>query len=312
MLPSPSKPFLASALLAAVLLAGCSGGGGGGDGGDGGLGTVGEVEATATTGGIRGFVVDQKIVPIKGASVTVVPGDRSAETDEGGAFVFSGLEPGTYFVKASHPLHETQQQSVEVVAGVSDPAPVKFQLVRVISQDPYYVTLKFEGYIVCSINTAGALSEECGEGAGVPCQAPPPYGCQRLGGQDNNLIQFDFQVEPGAAGIVFETVWEPTSEAGKELYVPVGTNWVCDPGCSWDDVTEMQGASPLHAQIGPEEIESKGIVPGVNVTMFVWAGSFEEPAGVTLNQPFTDFATIFYYIPPPDGWSFVRGDAPPY
>lgn len=311
MLPPMSKPVLLSALLAAVLLAGCSDGGGAGGGAQE-LGEVGEVEATSTTGGIRGFVVDQKIVPIKGASVTVTPGDKATTTDEGGAFVINGLEAGTYFVKATHPLHETQQQSVEVEAGVTDPAPVKFQLARTISQDPYFVTLKFDGYVVCSVNTAGALSEECGEGAGVPCDVPPPFGCQRVGGQDNNQIQFDFQPEPGLAGIVFETVWEPTSEAGNELYVPIGTNWMCDPGCSWDAVTEMTGSSPLYAQIGPEEIESAGIGPGVNVTMFVWAGSFEDPAGAALNQPFTDFATLFYYIPPPEGWSFVRGDPSPY
>lgn len=310
MLPSTAKPLLLALVLAAALLAGCSGGGNGGGGPS--LGNVDQVDATSTTGGIRGFVVDQKIVPIKGADVVVTPGDKKVTTDEGGAFVVSGLEPGTYFVKASHPLYETQQQSVEVEAGVPDPKPVKFQLVRTVSRDPYYTTLKYDGYIVCSVNTAGALSEECGEGVGVPCQVPPPYGCQRAGGQDNNNIQFDFQVDAGAKSIVFETVWEPTSEAGNELYVPVGTNWVCDPSCSWDTVTELKGSSPLYGQIDAEQIEKSGIGPGVNVTMFVWAGSFEDPAGAALNQPFTHFATTFYYVPPPDGWSLVRGDPSPY
>lgn len=310
MLPPRTKPLLLAALVAAVVLAGCAGGGGGPEAQP--LGDVDDVDATATTGGIHGFVVDQKIVPIKGATVTVTPGDKSTTTDAGGSFVISGLEPGTYFVKASHPLYETQQQSAEVIAGERDPKDLKFQLVRTISQDPYYVTLKYDGYIVCSVNTAGALSEECGEGAGVPCQVPPPYGCHRLGGQDNNNIQFDFQADAGAKSIVFETVWEPTSEAGNELYVPVGTNWVCDPGCSWDGVTELKGSSPLYGQIGAEQIEKSKIGPGTNVTMFVWAGSFDDPAGAALNQPFTHFATVFYYVPPPDGWSFVRGDPSPY
>lgn len=310
MQPSTTKTLLAALLLATTLLAGCSGGGNGGGGG-GGLDNVDQVDATATTGGIRGFVVDQKIVPIKGADVLVTPGDKAVTTDEGGAFVISGLQPGTYFVKASHPLYETQQQSVEVEAGVAEPKPVKFQLVRTVSRDPYFTTLKFDGYIVCSANSAVLLSEECGEGVGVDCVAPPAP-CGRVGGQDNNNIQFNFQVDAGAASIVFEQVWEPTSDAGAELYTPIGTNWLCNPNCSWDDVTSMEGASPLYAQIGAKEIADSEIGPGMNVTMFTWAGSFDSPAGVTVNQPFTDFATIFYYIPPPDGWSFVRGDPSPY
>jgi hypothetical protein len=309
MLPATTKSLALAALLAAVLLAGCSGGGGKTEAPP--LGEVDDVDATATTGGIHGFVVDQKIVPIKGATVSVTPGNKSTTTDAGGAFVLSGLEPGTYFVKASHPLYETQQQSAEVVAGEKDPKDLKFQLVRTVSQDPYYATIKFDGYIVCSVNSAAVLSEECGEGVGVDC-VQPPAPCGRVGGQDNNNIQFNFQVDAGAKSIVFEQVWEATSDAGAELYTPIGTNWVCNPNCSWDDVTSMEGASPLYAQIGEKEIDSSDIGPGMNVTMFTWAGSFDSPAGVTLNQPFTDFATVFYYIPAPDGWSFVRGDPSPY
>ncbi|HUR25391.1 MAG TPA: carboxypeptidase-like regulatory domain-containing protein [Candidatus Thermoplasmatota archaeon] len=300
------KTLLASFLLAALLLAGCASGGSPNDEKAGELAEdAPEIEVTATTGGIRGVVVDSAIRPIKGATVEVLSAGKTFTTDETGLFVFSGLEAGPYFVKASHPLYDVQQQNVEVVAGVADPEPVKFLLTRVVTQDPYYVTLKYDGFIACSINTAGALSEECGEGVGVP-------GVGRVGGQDNNFIQFDFQPEAGIQSIVFETVWEPTSEAGKELYVPVGTNWVCDPSCSWDGVTEAQGSSPLYAFAGPETISDAEIGPGVNVTMFVWAGSFEDPAGAVVNQPFTYFATLFYHLPAPEGWSFVKGDPSPY
>jgi hypothetical protein len=310
MLPATTKPLLVTLLLAAVLLAGCSGGGKGGTPAPP-LGEVDDVDATSTTGGIHGFVVDQKIVPIKGASVSVTPGNKTTTTDAGGAFVISGLAPGTYFVKASHPLYETQQQSAEVVAGEKDPKDLKFQLVRTVSQDPYFTTLKYDGYIVCSFNSAALLSEECGEGVGVDC-VMPPVPCGRVGGQDNNNIQFNFQVDVGAKSIVFEQVWEPTSDAGAELYTPIGTNWLCNPNCSWDGVTSMEGASPLYAYAGPDLLEKSEIGPGVNVTMFTWAGSFDSPAGLTVNQPFTDFATVFYYIPAPEGWSFVKGDPSPF
>ncbi|MEA3135896.1 MAG: Carboxypeptidase regulatory-like domain, partial [Thermoplasmata archaeon] len=109
---------IAILVVAASILAGCAGGPGNGpaaaEPGD-----VGDIDATATTGGIHGFVVDEKITPIKDATVTVLPSGALTQTDEGGAFVLSGLEPGTYFVKAEHPLYDSAQQSVEVVAGVA-------------------------------------------------------------------------------------------------------------------------------------------------------------------------------------------------
>lgn len=78
-----------------VPLAGCSQGGSP-DEADVNLPDLG-LEATATTGLIRGVVVDEAIRPIEGAKISLQAGSASQETTTTpeGAFGFDGLEPGT-------------------------------------------------------------------------------------------------------------------------------------------------------------------------------------------------------------------------
>lgn len=300
---------LAVLALLSVALAGCAGGGGQ----DPIVEEVPELEVTSTTGGIRGVVVDDAIRPVKGATVEVESIARSATTDETGLFTFTGLEAGTYFVKASHPLYDVQQQSVEVVAGIADPQPVKFLLNRIVPQDPYLVTLKYDGFIVCSANLIGAYSEECGEGVGVPCEVPPPVGCQRHGGQGNNEVQFDFVPELGAKSIVVEQVWEATSAAGSAFFTPVSTEWSCLPVCSGNGLISMDGPSPLHGYIDEETMLDNEVVPGETVvSVFTWSSIDTNPVGVILNQPFQTFVTVSYYLPLPEDWSFVAGSPNPF
>jgi len=84
--PGSVRPLLAVPLLVLVALSGCSGGGspdpleGAGE-------EAPELEVTDTTGGIRGIVVDQSIVPVTGAKV-VLSGGRNTTTDEEGLFRF--------------------------------------------------------------------------------------------------------------------------------------------------------------------------------------------------------------------------------
>ena len=299
---------LACLLLTAFLLAGCAGGGGGGAEED-----VPDLDVTATTGGIRGVVVDEAVRPIAEATVALQGQATEATTDADGLFAVSGLPAGTYVVTASHPLYDQVQQTVEVVAGVADPPAVKFQLTRVVFEEPYLQTIKFDGFIVCSANVAVALSEECGEGVGVPCEVPPPVGCQRVGGQGNNHVQFDFTIGPGTQTLILEQIWQPTSEAGREFYSPVSTEWSCDPVCGGNTFAEMQGASPLYVALDNETLAGEEILPDSTIiSVFTWSSAETNPVGVVLNQQYQVFATSFHHLPAPEGWSFVRGDPNPF
>lgn len=311
------RNHLILALLACSFLAGCSSGGSSGtDSDDDGkaIGTPEEVEATDTTGGIRGIVVDDAIRPIADAAVRITGAgaDETATTDEGGTFTLSGLEPGTYFIEATHPLYDKQQTTADVEAGVSDPEPIRIQLTRLITEEPYSYTTKYEGFIVCSANAVlpvvgGLLSEECGEGVGVP-------GVGRVGGQDGNNVQYDFYVDgPGINTLVVEMVWDATSEAGKALYTPVSLGWVCDPFCSGTaTLGTLEGTSPLYTAIGPDVLGGHNLTNEERISTFTWASPDTTPVGVTLNQDYEVFVTHFYYLPPPAGWSFVNGDPEPF
>lgn len=323
-------------VLSALVLAGCTSAGGGGasDGDD--IGdTAPEVQATETTGGIRGVVVDDAIRPVKGATIEIQPANKTIESDADGLFAVSGLEPGEYYVTASHPLYSKVQVSATVVAGDKNPKALKLQLVRTILANPYKETLQFEGYIACSQDFSGFLfSEECGEGAGVPCEVPV-YGCQRVGGQSNNKVRFDFAPAVDyPQSLIVELTWEATvgTATTGALWTIVATDFVCDPTCGGKEVMNYGGGKYDGDDFGncatnPSYIRQDDYVQTLNgtdgkpdlkagtvITTWTWAcgkgGAI--PYDLELNQGFREFVTMSYYLPLPEGWSFVAGDPDPF
>lgn len=301
----------------AVLLAGCSGGPGPapatGDGGPG----PGPDEVPP--GGIAGVVVDEAVRPIAGATVELTDLGRTTETDEGGVFVFEDVPAGSHFLRASHPLFDSVQQAIEVAEGEEAPT-ARIQLTRVIFAQPYAAIQKFDGYVVCSIGFFVYASEECGEGVGVPCEVPE-LGCSRVGGQGNNHAQWDFYLDgPFIATLVVEMTWEPTSPTLTEFELNVANDWTCDPFCNGKQLNVTRGVAPLYATVDfPRDLEDKAGNP-VNLTAdtrfstFVWPNwghGDPQQLDVALNQPFTQFATAFYYLPAEPGWSFLAGDEVP-
>lgn len=317
----PLKVVPALILSLAFALAGCTEGGGEtNSGGDPGADAP-SVEATSTTGGIRGVVVDDRITPIEGALIEVTGTTKNVTTKADGLFSISGLEAGTYFIQASHPLFASTQQSVDVVAGDENPESKRILLTRTVFAEPYMQTLQYDGFIVCSVNLVVLLSEECGEGVGVPdeecvpitgpCAPIPPPGGSRVGGQSNNNVQFDFTIGAGAQTVIVEKVWEFTSEAGKALYSPISTEWSCLPSCSGNGITSMDGESPLYASFDNATILEEEIIPDTTViSVFTWASP--SYTGAVANQRYTDYVSVFYYVPAPEGWSLVAGDADPF
>lgn len=302
-----------------------------------------QVQVTDTTGGIRGVVVDQAIRPIKAASVNVNGGsfNKNFTTDEGGGFVVSGLKPGTYFMKASKPLYDTQQQSVEVKAGVA-PGVTKIQLNQVVFSKPYLETFHFKGFLVCSQDFSGKLfSEECGQGVGAPCETDPvthtpvpPPGCSRVGGQAGNAPQFDFYpTSDHPQSLIVELAWTPTVGAATTgaLWTPVAKNWVCDPTCNGVNVANDDNAHFGNCATSPSYIRDDknvqdpklNLTAATKITTFTWAcgkGGAIPPVPVVgqvgydieLNQEFQEFVTLSYILPLPDDWSFIKGSPDPF
>src|SRR5688572_11370662 len=72
-----------------------------------------DLVVTQSTGAIRGIVVSEAIVPIGGADVAVTGTALTTVSDEDGTFVFSSLEPGTYFLEVAKEGYFTTQASTD-------------------------------------------------------------------------------------------------------------------------------------------------------------------------------------------------------
>jgi hypothetical protein len=303
-------PFRALALV--LLLAGCSGGGGGAGGDD--DGTPG-LAVDAGTGALQGVVVDDAIRPIAGAAVAVSgPAERSATTDAEGRFAFDRLAPGSYIVKGSHPIFASAQTTAEVVAGDADPPLVRLLLSRLFSQEPFSEAIKFDGYIQCGYDT-GFLTSQCVN----------DYTTIVVGGGVANQLRslvdnrgYVTAVGPGWQVMVYELLWETSAQGTSEEMFFLASFF---NRTSTDNYGRAAGPSPVslrlvvgethETQAGTEE----QVPPEGRPDLYVFAGISSGgglPVGVGFSQPFTFFQHNFYYGVPPEDWSFVAGDTPPF
>jgi hypothetical protein len=145
----------------------------------------------------------------------------------------------------------------------------------------------------------------------------------------NQNREWHLDVGPGWQNLIFEMQWDATTPAtSKELHMTVSTyKPTRNPGhwfASW--------ASPnpflLRLDVGkkhptaqtpqgtPEVIPAEGMN---QVSYFVSsAPDTSGPDGgailpsVALQQKFDVYYHIFYYGIAPDGWSFLKGDKPPF
>lgn len=303
---------LAAFLLLFPLLAGCSEGGGADAAGD---GKGADVGVSDTTGAIVGLVVDERIMPIEGAEVTLSGGGppRAATSDGEGRFVFSELPPGTYVLAASSLLHQSAQASVEVAAGVEPPV-TKILLSRRFTQDPYHETLKFDGFIQCGYD-ATVISSLCANDYTRFVTDPQCPQCEHLLGDNRGT---DFAVGPGWQVLVYEMTWEPPLQATSERmrlivsHTPrVASHWYCSgSGANPVQLRMDVGVACEDQQDEPEQVPPEGL-PNMHLFAAVDApeGQF---AAATVSQRFTVFMNFFYFGGAPDGWSFINGDEFPF
>lgn len=315
-------------VLAAMVLAGCSSSGG--------EPTTNEpdafedlpVEATATTGVIRGLVVDDRIVPVQGATVAITGAnvERAAVSDAGGRFAFADLQPGTYFLRVSSLLHDEQQTSTEVVAGNSEPPIVKIQLTRKFSQEPFVEQLKHEGFIQC--NQAGVYygSAPCvTDFTGIVSGIVTPPGCTPAGcAPQLRTIQqenrgFHVAVGPGWQTLIWEMDWDETSDTFSRLGITVSYNATQRPASH--NYMSVGSEAPLRAQldVGVDHEDSNDVEPDLlwpegrpDLYYFVGVRTSGGVPAVAINQAFSLYAHFFYYGIPPEGWSFINGDPMPF
>lgn len=239
----PSLPLSVALPLLAILLAGCA---------DEEAAPATIVQATS----LKGVVVTQAIVPIEGATVTVMPGGLTTATDASGLFSFEPVEPGTYHLAVGADGYA--DVTVEAVAGGE---LVKVVLTNVRSDVPYIEIQKWDGYLFCTVDNYVAGYQIIG----APCLGVIDLVTGQQVSQDE--WQFEWQVTaPGLRGALAEMVWEEQATGkhmGMLLRNVAGAGSGVDAGGTDVDTqyASTRGPSPLQMWVH-QGIENPGADDG--------------------------------------------------
>jgi hypothetical protein len=235
-------------------------------------------------GNIAGVVVDEAIRPVAHVEVTVIGQPLNASTDANGLFSIPDLAPGLYTLSAAAKGFLAIQTTAEVKAG--ETAKVRMALATDKTPQPYHSTLKFDWFDQEGVTLVDFTVDLVNRD--FLNRSLPPM-C--------DLCYFDFPSDGPVDTFVVEAVWEdsiPDSAEGTTEYF-----WTLDNHDSGDYAADYF-SSPGRATVAGESI-GNGTHYGI--------GMSADEDWVTYQQKAEIFLTMFYRAPPPDGWSFVDGDA---
>ena len=193
------------------------------------------------------------------------------------------------------------------------PPVARILLERLSSQQPYSEPLKLEGYIQCGYDITVASSLCLNDYT----HFVGPYTCNDC----EHILDrrsANFAVGPGWQTMVFEMVWEPTTAAtSQEMSLTIShfprsaSHWYCQGSGESPVLVRME----LNVTCENQQSEPTQVPPEGLPNMHLFAAS-NAPDGqfvsATFGQKFEVYAHLFYYGKPPDGWSFLAGDEPPF
>jgi hypothetical protein len=280
-----------------------------------------QVSVSATTGAIRGIVVDQAIKPIAKATVALNNGNtnKTATTDDQGRFTFSDLPAGTYFLAVKHLLYKATQQSVDVKAGIADPPITKVQLEALFSGKPYHDQVKFKGIIACGYQAPIITATCIVDYSTIVCAGGcVPQAHDTLNHAEGDNRAFDTSVGPGWQTIVTELVFQSNGQ-GTTDRMGVLMSFHNRTASDWFGTAE--GLSPVLLRletgvVGPsQQGKPDMIAPEGRNDLLILASikdSEGQQTGFGVNQEFQVFQSSFYNAKPAEGWSFAKGDEFPF
>lgn len=297
--------WLASLLLTTMLLAGCSSSPAPGTAPQADAPTPGaeadftelQLEATKTTGVLRGVVVDTAVRPLAGANVTVHPGALQAFADGQGRFGFEGLEPGSYVVRAEAVDFIGQQATVTVVAGDDAPTPVVLSLEAVLGTEPYVDAFAWDGYMQCSLIAAGFFFT----------------GCMASDYTEDDSRKEDF-VARLPDFLQSELHWDSTQALGDNLCMKHYARRDSD----FEPITDTQGRSaqacggvPVIQAFDQAHLNATHVGGERGIERVVWVDyAVPQALGMAMNQRFSLYTHVFHNFLPAEGWTFGKDGAP--
>jgi hypothetical protein len=292
-----------------------------------------ELAVTATTGGIRGLIVDQAVVPVPAAKVTL-SGGTNKTTDKNGLFNFTGLAPGDYFVIVAKPGFKGVQAAATVVAGVSDPPIVKVLLERLSTAQPYLDFYKLDGFYDCA-SAVNIDTDTCdwvyrtGWDVANDSGHPVPVAPRSFFGYHNT--QF-IDIPADAYDIIQEGFW--TDPNVHNLWVMIDKTPIdasCDCSDTYSNVigpnptfnridrfaTDGSNNTEFHAdfinggQVGSfpagQTVAARGFIP-FQKTPGPANTDPNQYYSVAQNFRFTVITSVFHNYVAPEGWTFETKD----
>lgn len=268
------RVVLALTMVAAIVLAGCVGGTPPSPSESPPATTAPPATVTAETGSIEGRVINEETLPIVGAAVALQDSDQKASTDEAGVFVFNDLAPADYTIFASKLGYSSAAKKVSVTAG--EVANVQLQLQAIdLDNESFFVTLPFEGFMVCSVS------------------AFSPVNCNAEGaaGEDKTSWIVDVDRTYPLKEAVVELMWVPASPTtGQEMEIEFcedieNRQVLCAQGQIDAWYTYADGPPPVTLRVTD--------IPKDATQLLVGAGAKWQAAPV-VQQRFTEYLTWCY------------------
>lgn len=298
------------------------------------------LSASATTGILRGVVIDTAIRPVAAVEILLTGTDvnRTTTTNDQGLFGFGDLPEGDYFVVARKPGYSSTQSSGKVVAGIEEPPLVKIQIAADPATRPFVQPYHLDGFMTCSLR-AMIVAYPCGFGS-------------------DDIVNDAYELERRPDWIQLEMVWDSTQAIGDEMSLSIRCLPDEDPAelcqSGQQGIVRSEGISPQIATINRTVADTWLLGgPGGN-PLSVWIYAFgrsdldvydeetidpaQEPVtgkpclewqdqgllfgpgtcmratgpGLILNQKVDVYTHVYYGFLPPEGWSFgEHGEAKP-
>lgn len=329
--------ILVLAIGAFLLAAGCLGGAE--DGED--VEQAGEVAyATEDTGAVEGVITDEAVQPLSDVNVTLVEEDRSTTSTADGTYAFSEVQPGTHTLRLDAEGYHSTEGEVEVYRG--EVTARDFVISQATDEEAYMVTQELEGFFECGFEVGWNVSSQAPEPPedvpdarsfylGLAACAVPNNVLEMVGGggnATNDKFSHSYELEHMLNTFVYEMQWEPENTFSDWMTTRTEVQGFANqyPGTLF----RTQGPSVIHERVDRDQLDElerafeeeceagndaycgySWEVEGYPLQTRVfpaWQCASEDGGGcAVVQQPFTNYLSVFYNEPAPEGYRLVDG-----
>lgn len=295
---APIRLLATGLSLFLVAFAGCTGGGGGKE-----LPpqtSAAEPTVDADSGAVHGFVTDDQVAAVKGAGIAITALGLATTTDDNGEFTLNDVPPGLHDLFVSRIGYESKGQRVEVAA--AEVTEVRISLLPIAVAEPFHDSIPFSGQFQCSLALFDVLWQDCGVETTSAFYFEKPQGVRHLVGElrwtsasagtGQNL---DFNLVKGTSVEDTEsTQWYANTFGPSPLMIHVTVG---------EQFENPDSAAAVGASDQDQVVDDEDTKVGFNIYSSPTYVADQALVGLTLEQKFNGYVTLFYDMDVPEGFS---------